>query len=377
MLPAINPTLSESLRLRTWTDQVEQLYDIRAMDNQHVNESQVAKLEESVKAFKGEREGVDGETQLAIDENLRYVNQRIRLLKERMLPITPEQTALNLCDNIRRLSERLSADPPYSETQLDRYFRQVKKLRLTGNKETLEILKKAEHKLQEAKVALDQIQHRDICPKKIQFHFYRDQPDKGENRKSLSAPTAAFFVLNMLTQTKPFLDLDALDEGRDCRISTLYLDIAMYQGKLIWDRLSFFQPLPPDKTEYDIQELIKDYRFKQLEQIHDPFDIYLSRGFKEAFELLALLKNPGHIGAVISGRNETHGLILTNDEQIVFFNSCGHFLSGRTDYPFAVIFETIDEAAVFFNSMFPVCREFELDQPFNTMKLTPLYLNVN
>lgn len=365
------PVLSESLHLRAWADQIEQLYDLRAIDNQHVNESQVAKLEERVKTFQEECKDVDGETLLSIDENLRYVNHKIRFLKERILPITPAQTALNLCDNIRRLSERLTVDPPYSETQLDRYFRQVKNLKLAGNKETFEILKCAERKLQEARVKLDQIQHRDICPKETQFHFHEGNSDSEETRKTLSAPIAAFFVLNMLTKTKPFLDLDALDEGRDCRLSTLYLDLAMYQGQLIWNRLSFVQ----EKTEFSIQELIGDDRLKKLEQIYDPIEIYLSKGFKEALFFLAHLKKyTRHVGAVISGRNETHGLILTNDEQIVFFNSCGHYVT-KSSKPFAVIFETIDEAAAFFSSLFPLCAEFEPDHPFNQMKLVALDLN--
>jgi hypothetical protein len=335
-------------------------------------------------------------------ENLRSIDTTLGVLRETLqnriilLNKTHEDSLLakakGIFDQLQQINENLfkTDEPKDVNNVTETAKRTIEQIRSqTKNEETIRFLSRAEEQLQilteTSKLVVKPGTHpaqsnQSTIPSQEQLflirtnqysdtynQFYQGQPYK----RSACTPIAGHFVLETLRGKKS----DALND-------------IMIKGHKINARL--MQEHPPQHGEhFEFIDILQEKEFSGLQQAEIPpalfendpllFNIDLLKGansFKEKLKLLSALKDQNKvntIGAVLTARGESYGVVMFSPKEIVFFDSHGHQPLTQHNTAYAVIFKDIEQASQFLANRMPVVEGVE-DLNYNTCTITPVCL---
>jgi hypothetical protein len=256
----------------------------------------------------------------------------------------------------------------------------------TKNKETIQLLSRAEEQLQilntTGELFVNMGTHPVLLtpPAQTSFifasnnqysaefdKFYKGQPFK----RSACTSIAGYFVIETLQ-----------GKGGDG------LNDIMAQGQKTNARI--MQERPPQFGEhFEFLDIMNEKEFADLRQVDIPhaifenypllFNVDLLKGanaFKEMLQLLNELKDHNkikEIGTVFTARGESYGIVILAAGEIVIFDPHGHQPLTNDHRAYAVVFEDIEKAAQFLIQRIPVIQEVE-NLHYNTGVITPVCL---
>jgi hypothetical protein len=332
---------------------------------------------------------VDQQSIQQFKENLRSIDTTLEVLRETLqnritlLNKTHEDTLLakakGIFDQLQQINENLfkfkTDEPKDINNVTENAKRTIEQIRSqTKNEETIRFLSRAEEQLQILTATSKLV----VKPEQIIFvrtnqysdtfnQFYQGQPYK----RSACTSIAGHFVLEILRGKNS----DALDD-------------IMIQGQKTNARL--MQKRPPQHGEhFEFIDILQEKEFSNLQQADIPpvqfengpqlFDIDLLKGadsFKQKLQLLSAVKDHNKveaIGAVLTARGESYGVVMYSPKEFVFFDSHGHQPLTQYNSAYAVVFKDIEQASQFLAKRMPVVEGVD-DLHYNTCTFTPVCL---